>query len=339
MSRRRSSSPRVSPGIRDVAAAAGVSVTTVSDSLSGKGRISEATRLRVRAVADSLGYRPSALAQGLRAGRSRLLGLVVTKYGPTPWTFTRVPYFASVVDAAIAAALDNGYALVVLPTGRQLEDLLAYPFDGLFVVDPLRDDPLVAEARRRGLHVIADRANATTPDHLWVDFDHDRAIALMCDHLRGDRHRSPVLLASDGEDSYTDACAAAYARWCARTGATPRIVRAGHTDDDACSCVRGLLRAPDRPDAIFGIEDLHLPALRREARDARLRVPEDIALGCFSEESVGGSPVARLTVNPAALAANAVALLVAAIENRPPGAEPRTVDCELLTPVMHSPSG
>ncbi len=54
--------------IGDVAAAAGVSITTVSHALNGKGRLPEATRRRVREVAERLGYQPSALARGLRAG-------------------------------------------------------------------------------------------------------------------------------------------------------------------------------------------------------------------------------------------------------------------------------
>ncbi|WP_240045091.1 helix-turn-helix domain-containing protein [Streptomyces alboflavus] len=50
-------------GIRDVAAAAGVSITTVSDALNGKGRLPDATRRHIREVADRLGYRPSAAAR------------------------------------------------------------------------------------------------------------------------------------------------------------------------------------------------------------------------------------------------------------------------------------
>jgi DNA-binding LacI/PurR family transcriptional regulator len=322
------------PGIRDVAKAAGVSVTTVSDSLNGKGRISEATRRRVREVAESVGYRPSALAQGLRAGRSKLLGLVVTKYGQAPWTFTRFPYFSAIVDAAVGAALDEGYALVVLPSGRDLETLLAYPVDGLFVVDPLRNDTVVAEARRRGMHVVADRANALRPEHLWVDFDHDRAIRLICDHLFLGGERSPALLASDGQDSYTHACVSAYSRWCGVNGITPRVVRTGHTDDAAAAGVRELLSSPDRPDAVFGLEDFHLQALQAAARDLRLG-PDDIGLGAFSEDTSApaedGAPVARLTVSPGALAANAIGILVDAVENRELlRPHLRVVDCGLV---------
>lgn len=75
-------------GIRDVAAAAGVSITTVSDALNGKGRLPDATRRHVREVADRLGYRPSAAARTLRTGKSGLIGLTVTTYGDEPFTFT-----------------------------------------------------------------------------------------------------------------------------------------------------------------------------------------------------------------------------------------------------------
>ncbi|WGW11245.1 LacI family DNA-binding transcriptional regulator [Saxibacter everestensis] len=320
------------PGIRDVAAMAGVSITTVSDSLSGKGRISEATRSRVREVARTLGYRPSALAKGLRAGRSQLLGLVVTKYGRTPWTFTGLPYFSKIVDTALATALEQGYALVVLPAGEHLESLLAYPLDGLFVVDPLHNDPVIADARRRGLPVIADRANATQPNHLWVDFDHDRAVTLMCDHLSAEGTRSPVLLAADGKDSYTRACIAAYSRWCKRANKTRSVITVGHEGGAPAESVRALMRAADRPDALFGLEDSHVQVLRAEAAAAGLCVPEDIGLGCFSEADAERSDpgaVTLLTVDPSTLAANAIKLLVDAIEGRKPSAGLRTVNCEL----------
>lgn len=322
------------PGIRQVAAEAGVSITTVSDSLSGKGRISEATRRRVREVANSLGYRPDALAQGLRAGHSRLLGLVVTKYGESAWTFTRFPYFSIVVDAAVTAALEDGYALVVLPSDSDLESLLAYPFDGLFVVDPLRRDTVVTEARRRGVYVVADRANASQPDHLWVDFDHDHAITLMCDHLGASGSRTPALLASDGDDSYTHACCAAYERWCEGRGRAPRIVHVDHSSEDAATTVRDLLDGRGRPDAVFGLEDHHLELLQSATRAAGLRVPADVGLGCFAEAGTSGNPeppIARLSVSPESLAVKAITRLVDAIERRDPRVESTVVDCVLHT--------
>ena len=71
-------------GIREVAAAAGVSPTTVSHALNGMGRLSEATRQQVLDVAARLGYRPSQSARALVRGRSDTVGLLWdTGYGAT----------------------------------------------------------------------------------------------------------------------------------------------------------------------------------------------------------------------------------------------------------------
>lgn len=63
--------------LEEIAALTNVSVTTVSRALSGKGRISEATRQRVLAAAEGLGYRPSAAGRALVTGRCETIGIVM----------------------------------------------------------------------------------------------------------------------------------------------------------------------------------------------------------------------------------------------------------------------
>lgn len=74
------------PGIRDVAAAAGVSVTTVSHVLNDTPhtRTSDETKSRVKAAAARLGYQPNRLARGLRTQFSGMLGLVTEEIATTP---------------------------------------------------------------------------------------------------------------------------------------------------------------------------------------------------------------------------------------------------------------
>lgn len=64
--------------IRDVAARAGVSPGTASKALNGTGQLSAATRTRVQAAADELGYRPNQLARSVFAGRSYTVGMITT---------------------------------------------------------------------------------------------------------------------------------------------------------------------------------------------------------------------------------------------------------------------
>ncbi|SEB43768.1 DNA-binding transcriptional regulator, LacI/PurR family [Paramicrobacterium humi] len=88
-------------GIEEVARRAGVSTATVSRALSGRGYVSDATRLKVQDAAGELGYVVSSTASGLASGRTRNVGVVVPML--SHW------YFSSVVEGAERALLRHGY--------------------------------------------------------------------------------------------------------------------------------------------------------------------------------------------------------------------------------------
>ncbi|MDJ1113984.1 LacI family DNA-binding transcriptional regulator [Microbacterium dauci] len=88
-------------GIDDVAAAAGVSAATVSRALSGRGRISDATRARVRAAAADLGYVVSSAASTLATGRTSNIGVVVPLLDR--W------FYANVIDGIAETLAARGY--------------------------------------------------------------------------------------------------------------------------------------------------------------------------------------------------------------------------------------
>ena len=89
-------------GIDDVARAAGVSTATVSRALSGRGPVSTATRDRVLAAADRLGYVVSAAASSLATGRTRAVGVVVPFLDR--WFFSTV--LAGISDALVRRGYD-----------------------------------------------------------------------------------------------------------------------------------------------------------------------------------------------------------------------------------------
>jgi LacI family transcriptional regulator len=98
-------------GIKDVASAAGVSVTTVSHVLNdvAAARVSPETRNRVRSAAVQLGYGPNRLAQALRGGRTGMLGLVSED-------LATAPHAGRIILGAVDAARAHGYALMVINT-------------------------------------------------------------------------------------------------------------------------------------------------------------------------------------------------------------------------------
>jgi LacI family transcriptional regulator len=129
---RRGTAPDRRPTLAQVAAAAGVSSSTVSRALDGNPRIPAATRQRVREVARDLGFTPNISARSLRTQSSKLVGVVVPDIA--------IPFYAKVLKAAQNVLEGSGYQVMVMNTERDaqheaaaLRALHARQVDGLLV--------------------------------------------------------------------------------------------------------------------------------------------------------------------------------------------------------------
>jgi DNA-binding LacI/PurR family transcriptional regulator len=89
--------------IKDIARAAGVSHTTVSRALHGSPAISPETTIRIRQLAQEMGYTPSAVAQSLLARRTQTIGVVLTTIAD--------PFTAQIVGGVEQAAQAAGYSV------------------------------------------------------------------------------------------------------------------------------------------------------------------------------------------------------------------------------------
>lgn len=119
--------------LADVSRAAGVGVATVSRALGDHPDVSQATRERIRDMARTLGYRPSASARALRSGDYRALSVIVPDAGWGWWE--------PVVRAAFKAAASEGYQLMAHPVAGTeggaaaiVEALVNVPTDGVIVI-------------------------------------------------------------------------------------------------------------------------------------------------------------------------------------------------------------
>ncbi|SCE09046.1 regulatory protein, lacI family [Streptomyces sp. DpondAA-D4] len=95
--------------LKDVAALAGVSVRTVSNVVSNTATVAPATRARVVAAVEELGYRPNLAARNLRQGRTGLIGVVVPEI--------HSPYFGALAGHLIDAAQERGWTVLLERTG------------------------------------------------------------------------------------------------------------------------------------------------------------------------------------------------------------------------------
>src|SRR5881396_2568140 len=129
------------PRIIDVAREAGVSVTTVSHALNGRGFVDPATRERVKETARKLGYRPNLHAQRLRSGGAHTIVLFSSMPFAVAAGPSRLGFLMEVAAVAATAALTRGLALVLAPpleTAQLPLDVL--DVDGALVVEPALQD-------------------------------------------------------------------------------------------------------------------------------------------------------------------------------------------------------
>ncbi|TWG07778.1 LacI family DNA-binding transcriptional regulator [Saccharopolyspora dendranthemae] len=127
------------PTIYDVARHCGLAASTVSRTFSNPARVSPGTRERVQAAAYEIGYEPRPLARAEAPGRIRVLTLVVTDISN--------PYYADVIKAAQARAIERDYTLALTDSdesarleANNLRQLLATTSGGILATSRLSDD-------------------------------------------------------------------------------------------------------------------------------------------------------------------------------------------------------
>jgi len=318
-------------GIREVAAAAGVSNTTVSNALSGKGRLSPATRESIAKVAADLGYRPNANARNLVSGKSGLLGIAVSASAESPFGLGDFDYFIQLLSAATGAAVAGGRALVVEAAATDGQAFHAVELDGAIVVDPVRDDPLLEQLDARGIPVVTTGrrvdTQADSETRYWVDNDHQAATESVLDHMRTSGARRIGLVSSPGVNSYTQDAAAAYRGWCAANDQEPLIALAEGPINEGAGyrAASLLLGAEDRPDAIYATLDQFALGVLLAARELSIEVPRDLMVaGCTDSRASAWAtpPLTAVQLNPEEIGRAAVRVLIDLIEDREPQFNP-----------------
>ncbi len=137
--------------IKDVARAAGVSISTASYALNGKGNVSEATRAKVLEAAKQLNYQKNGLATDLKRSRTRTIALILNDLSG--------PYYSELIRGVQATALENGYDLIACSSFGG-DDSTAAKFlkekrvDGVIISAHNLPDERILESARKGFPVV-----------------------------------------------------------------------------------------------------------------------------------------------------------------------------------------
>ena len=322
------------PGLKDVAAHAGVSPSTASMALSGTGRVAPATRERVRAAAAELGYTgPDPVAASLRSGRSGVVGAVV---GERLLYAFRDPVAVQLLDGLTEelGRLDVGLLLLAgdaMRSGPSPAQLSRLPLDAaVFATCGLQDDPAFTLLRARGVPLVAVEG-PVAPGVPLIGIDDERGSAELTRHLEDLGHTRIAVVAMpmrlDGRRGPVDAerlAGGVYRDSRRRLDGvrsvlpdTPAVETAGNSVEEGEAAAFPLLDVPAdrRPTALIAQSDILAAGALRAATALGLRVPEDVSIVGFDGAELPWLAPVRLTtvVQPTAAKGRAAGRAVAAL--------------------------
>lgn len=311
------------PGIRDVARLAGVSITTVSHAMNGKGRVDPETRARVQQAVDELGWRPQRSAQALRSGRTGTLALCLPRRPDHSGSWmTSVDYYMELTIACVAVVMNSERHLLVSPPPQRRRDVDDLQVDGVIVVDPPEHDVALELLDEAGVPYVTVNRDLGSSDPWWVGDDNERNVTTLLDHLSERGAERIALLSSSERWAWFADTHAAYHRWCDDHGKPPRI---GYVDLDflesSGQTATAELLAADPPDAIIALPYGSALGAIRAARESGLDVPRDllVASGVDGHALQTFTPsVTALDLRPDEVADTAVELLLRRIDGDAP---------------------
>ena len=275
-----SSVPRAT--ISDVARAAGVSTTTVSHALNGRGQVDARTRERVEKAALALRYRPNRHAQRLRTGEAHMIVLLSSMPFAVAAGSSRLGFLMEIAAVAATSALTRGLALVLAPPMESgalpLETL---DVDGALVVEPSARDVNIDHMKRRGLPVVSiGRQPGARPPIPHVDLRSAETARLLLDHLRAQgARRIALLIGSERRNSYIET-EQAYRAAVLEYGMPAIVATAEETagEDGGREATRDLLRRHPRIDGICAPVDAFAVGAILALQEAGRRVPQDVVV-------------------------------------------------------------
>ncbi len=301
--------------MQQVAAEAGVSISTVSKVINGRYGVAGATVETVTRVVERLGYEASLVARSLRNHRTNVMGVLVADFEP---------FSVEVLKGAADAIRGSGFELVAYSSGgrvdehvgwerRYLSRVMGTLVDGAVLVTPTvtdvqYDGPIVAVDPHTG----SSRLPTVTADNL-------QGARLGVDHLLGLGHtrigiitgRPDLVSAQLREQGYREALAAA------GIPVDDALVRLGAFEaEPARAAAHELLSLPEPPTAIFATNDLSALAALEAAAELGVDVPGRLSVVGFDnipESALAHPPLTTVEQPIRRMGHDAIAMLITLI--------------------------
>lgn len=284
--------------IKDVAALAGVSPSTVSRTCKNNPSISEETKERVRKAMAELGYEPNFQASNLASQNSRTIGIILPASAKEVYENS---FYLEAIQG-ISHYCNGRQYMTTIVTGQDEAEILdavrsmsrSGKVDGFIILYSKKDDPVIDYLFNEGLlYILIGKATQYTNQTIYIDNDNLLAGREATEYLYQLGHRRISYLGSDSSLMFSADRKAGYQLALASHQLPVRpeyCVEVKNVSENNEEAIRGLLMQKDRPTAILVSDDILAVSLERVCLENHLAIPEDLSIISFNN-----SLFARLT--------------------------------------------
>ncbi len=278
------------PTITDIAQRAGVTKAAVSFALNGQPGVSAATRERILAIAEEIGFQPNSAARALTVGKSGVFGLVIDRPART---LGIEPFFMQLVSG-IQAELSAHQVLLQFTMTEDVDaEIELYRrwwaqrrVDGVFVVDLQVDDRRIAEIEKLRMPavVIGAPRGARSLPAIWQD---DRAaVDVVVGYLAAQGHRRIARVGGLPTYWHSVLRRDAFAAAAVVAGLTAFSVEADYTAEHGAQATVALLGSAEPPTAILYDNDVMAAAGLGVAQRMGVSVPDGVSIISWDDSAL-----------------------------------------------------
>ena len=328
--------------IKDIAKALGLSTSTVSRALRDSYEISPETKRLVLEYAEKNNYQPNPIALSLKERRSRSIGVIVCEIANS--------FFSQTINGIESIAYNHGYNVIIAQSRESfdremlnLQYLTSRSIDGLIisVSTETSDFSYLKELHSRGLPIVFFDRIVDEIDTHKVIVDNFKGAYDATSHLISNGYRNIAALANSGQLSITRERLAGYKAALAahEIKINDQLIKygdhGGMIQSEVDEAVKDLLKAGQKPDAIFAMADKLTTGCLRILKTNGILVPDEIGLIGFTNTDLTEllDPPLSVIKQPAfEMGEVATNLLLQLIESKRPvkDFETRVLSTELL---------
>ena len=270
--------------IDDIARELGISKTTVSRAISGKGRLSAETRTRVQDFIREHNYRPNAVAKSLAQSRTNNIGLILPESMGTPYSFfqecTRgVCQLASEHDYDVLFAMDGGRSMEQM---RRIID--NHKVDGIIASRSEVDSPIISLLKDQRLPFVII-GSSSDEGVTCVDNNNQDACRDLVSLLIARGVRKLALLGGDENHCVTHSRLRGYQEACRQAGLSEQLAILNLTSGAKVAAALERVTAQGT-ECVFCMDEFICNLALLQLRDRGIAVPRDMKLACFYDSTL-----------------------------------------------------